>query len=205
MEKYSENEAATFTFQSVDFNHKGSYFCEYHKKLPNQVIYYPQGNTVDLSVTGISCCFSQMRAITGGSGKNIAMGYTSFLYFVSDFTVKLEMPTISLSSPFAMVIYSPDRISVSEGNSFAITCSTHSTYPGGFFYLTKSNMTKTEAKQAFRHSIFYMTVFDFSAMEYKDQGDYTCIFGVNISSSSFCSVPSKPLQITVTGETLMNP
>lgn len=68
----------------------------------------------------------------------------------------------------------------------------------------KSNMTKTEAKQAFRHSIFYLTVFDFSAMEYKDQGEYTCIFGVNISSASFCSVPSKPLQITVTGETLMN-
>lgn len=127
-----------------------------------------------------------------------------FYKFVSDSTVKLEMPTISLSSPFAMVIYSPDRIAVSKGSSFSITCSTHSTFPGGFFYLTKSNMTRTEAKQAFRHSIFYLTVFDFSVMEDKDQGDYTCIFGVNISSTSFCSVPSKPLQIKVTGETLMN-
>lgn len=52
MEKYSEHEAATFTFPTVDFDQKGSYFCEYQKKLPNQVIYYPQGNTADLSVVG---------------------------------------------------------------------------------------------------------------------------------------------------------
>lgn len=52
MEKYSEHEAATFTFPTVDFSQKGSYFCEYQKKLPNQVINYPQGNTADLSVTG---------------------------------------------------------------------------------------------------------------------------------------------------------
>lgn len=52
MEKYSENDAATFAFPKVDFNQKGSYFCEYQKKLPNQVIFYPQGNVADLSVTG---------------------------------------------------------------------------------------------------------------------------------------------------------
>lgn len=56
MEKYSENEAVTFTFPAVDFEQKGSYFCEYQKKLPSQVIYYPQGNVAELSVIGKWFC-----------------------------------------------------------------------------------------------------------------------------------------------------
>ncbi|XP_068199354.1 scavenger receptor cysteine-rich type 1 protein M130-like [Antennarius striatus] len=166
MEKYSDNDAATFVFPSVDFSQKGSYICEYQKKLPNQVIYFPQGNPVDLSVI-----------------------------------VKLEMPSISLSSPHAMVVYSPDTISVSQGKSFSITCSIHSRYNGGYFYLTKSNVTVTEAKLAFGHTIFYLAKFDFPALEYKDQGLYHCVYGINISSRSFCSEPSKSLQVTVVAPT----
>lgn len=56
MEKYSEQEAATFTFPAVDFSKKGSYFCEYQKKLTNQIIYFPQGNVAELSVTGKLFC-----------------------------------------------------------------------------------------------------------------------------------------------------
>ncbi|XP_026174460.1 scavenger receptor cysteine-rich type 1 protein M130-like [Mastacembelus armatus] len=162
MEKFSEHEAVTFVFPKVDFNQKGSYFCEYQKKIPNQVIYYPQGNIADLSVV-----------------------------------VKLEKPSISLTSPHAMMIYSPDRISVTQGNSFSVTCSTHSIYPGGFFYLTKSNMTTTEMKPAIGHSIFYLAYFEFPSIDYKHQGEYSCVYGVNISATSFCSVPSKSLQVTV--------
>lgn len=55
MEKISENEAVTFILPKADFSQRGSYFCEYQKKLPNKVIYYPQGNTAELSVTGIVC------------------------------------------------------------------------------------------------------------------------------------------------------
>ncbi|XP_075939995.1 scavenger receptor cysteine-rich type 1 protein M130-like [Anarhichas minor] len=162
MERYSENEAATFTFPTVDFSKTGSYFCEYQKKLPNQLIYYPQGNTADLSVT-----------------------------------VKLEKPSISLTSPHAMVIYSPDKISVTQGNSFSVTCSTHSRYPGGFFYLIESNFNTTKAITPFGHSIFYLASFEFPMIDYKSQGEYYCVYGVNISSRSFCSVPSKSLQVTV--------
>ena len=54
MERFSDNEATTFAFPAVDFNQKGSYFCEYQKKLAGQVIYYPQGNTAELSVVGQS-------------------------------------------------------------------------------------------------------------------------------------------------------
>ncbi|XP_042247333.1 scavenger receptor cysteine-rich type 1 protein M130-like [Thunnus maccoyii] len=164
MEKYSENEAATFVFPKVDFIQKGSYFCEYQKKLPNQIIYFPQGNIAELTVT-----------------------------------VKLEKPSISMTSPHAMVIYRPDKISVPEGSSFSITCSIHSTYPDGYFYLTKSNENVTEAKSAFGHSIFYLAYFEFPEIEYNQQGEYSCVYGVNISTMSFSSVPSKSLQVNVVG------
>ncbi|XP_056872005.1 scavenger receptor cysteine-rich type 1 protein M130-like [Takifugu flavidus] len=162
MEKYSENEAATFVFPVVDFSQKGSYFCEYQKKVSSQIIYYPLGNTADLTVK-----------------------------------VSLEIPRLSLSSPYAMVMYNPDKISVTEGSSFSVTCTIHSKYTGGLFYLRKSNQNVTEPKPAFGHALFYVATFDFSAIGYKDQGDYHCIFTVNISSLSFTSVPSKSLQITV--------
>lgn len=162
MEKFSEHEAATFAFPAVDFSQRGSYFCEYHKKLPNQVIYYPQGNPADLSVT-----------------------------------VQLEKPSISLTSPHSMVVYSPDKISVNKGSAFSITCSTHSRYPGGVFYLRETNMNTTEMKPAFGHSIFYLAYFEFPAVDSKHQGDYTCVFAVNISTLYFSSLPSKSLQVTV--------
>lgn len=111
--------------------------------------------------------------------------------------VKLEKPSISLTSPYAMVVFSPDKVSVNKGNAFSVTCSTHSRYPGGYFLLMKSNKTTAETKQAFGHSIFYLATFEFAEIDYKHQGDYTCVFGVNVSSLSFCSIPSKSLQVTV--------
>ncbi|CAN9507407.1 unnamed protein product [Ophioblennius macclurei] len=161
-EKFSEHEVATFLFPSVNFDQRGSYFCEYEKKLPSGVINYPQGNTLDLSVT-----------------------------------VKLETPSISLTSPHAMVVYSPDKVSVTRGNTFSVTCSTHSRYPGGSFHLTKSNVSVKELKPKFGHMTFYMANFEFPSIDTKDQGLYTCVYAVNISATSFCSAPSKTLEITV--------
>lgn len=195
IEKYSEHEAATFTFPAVDFSQKGSYFCEYQKKLPDQVIYYPQGNTADLSVIGQYLCALFVHL------NFILIDLYEFVKVCLYYAVKLEKPTISLSSPHAMVVYSPDQISVNQGSSFSVTCSTYSRYPGGLFYLTKANTTVTEVKPAFGHSVFYMAAFEFPAIDYKQEGDYTCVYGLNISSQPFCSVPSKSLQITVVGET----
>lgn len=115
--------------------------------------------------------------------------------------VKLEKPSISLSSPHAMVIYTPDKISVTQGSSFTVSCSTHSRYPGGYFYLTKSNMSTTDMKSAFGHSVFYLASFEFNSIDFEQQGEYSCVYGVNISSETFCSVPSKSLEVTVVGET----
>lgn len=65
----------------------------------------------------------------------------------------------------------------------------------------KADMKPTETKSAFGHFIFYLANFEFLEINYKDQGEYTCVYAVNISSLSFCSAPSKPLQVTVVGKT----
>ncbi|XP_061602330.1 deleted in malignant brain tumors 1 protein-like [Cololabis saira] len=163
MEKFSEHEAATFVFPKADFDLRGSYYCEYHKKLPDQVIYYPQGNTADVSVL-----------------------------------INLEKPSISLMSPHAMVIYSPDKISVPKGSTLTITCSTHSRYPDGVFYLTELKTNVTKQQQSFGHTIFYMAYFEFPEIDSEQQGEYVCIYSVNVSSTPFCSTPSKSLQVTIT-------
>lgn len=100
-----------------------------------------------------------------------------------------------------MVIYSPDKISVNQGSSFSVTCSIHSRYPGGFFYLTRTDTNTSEAIEAFGHTIFYLAYFEFPAVDPKIQGVYTCVYGVNISSKSFSSAPSKSLQVIVVGKT----
>ncbi|XP_055005198.1 deleted in malignant brain tumors 1 protein-like isoform X2 [Boleophthalmus pectinirostris] len=162
MERFSEGEAAVFVFPKVNFTQKGSYFCEFKKKVQSQVFSFPQSNVVDLSVK-----------------------------------MKLEKPSITLTSPHAMLIYSPDKLTVKKGDSFFITCSVHSTYPGGYFYLTKSNTSRSEPKAAFGHSIFYMANFEFPSIQYEHQGLYSCIYALNISSQSFCSDASKTIQVTV--------
>uniref|UniRef100_A0A3B5QL63 Soluble scavenger receptor cysteine-rich domain-containing protein SSC5D n=1 Tax=Xiphophorus maculatus TaxID=8083 RepID=A0A3B5QL63_XIPMA len=156
----------TVATEHLDFNLNGSYFCEYHKKLADQIIYYPQGNTADISVN-----------------------------------VKLGIPSISLTSAHQMVIYSPVKLSITKGSEFSITCAIHSRFPGGIFYLSNYNKNISEAKPAFGHNIFYMAYFEFPEIDFKDQGDYACVYAVNISSIPFCSSPSKTLQLTVLATT----
>ncbi|XP_008335611.1 deleted in malignant brain tumors 1 protein-like [Cynoglossus semilaevis] len=166
MEKFSESETANFAFSSVDFSLNGSYFCEYQKKLPDQVLYYPQGIPADLSVG-----------------------------------VKLEKPSISITSPHSMVVYSPDQIAVSKGAVFSITCSTYSKYSEGVFYLTKSKVNTTKMKMSVGHSVFHMAYFEFPQVDFQHQGEYTCVYSVNLSSITFNSIPSSSLQITVVSST----
>lgn len=193
-EKFSDHEAATFIFPSADFSLKGSYFCEYHKKLPNQIIYYPQGNTADISVTG-------KRNSKSTKERKLCQLVCVYDNLHFCFSVKLEKPSISLTSPHSMVMYSPQKISIPKGSSFSITCSTHSRYSSGIFYLRNVNTNTSEEKESFGHSIFYMAYFEFPEVDLKHQGEYSCIYGINISSQPFRSLPSKTLQVSVVGKT----
>lgn len=42
-----------------------------------------------------------------------------------------------------------------------------------------------------------MAYFEFPEIDFKDQGEYACLYAVNISSNTFCSLPSKGIQVTV--------
>lgn len=117
--------------------------------------------------------------------------------------MNLEKPSISLMSPHSMVIYSPDKMSIPKGSSLTISCSTHSRYSNGVFYLTELKKNVTKVQQSFGHTVFYLAYFEFLEIDFEQQGEYACIYGVNISSVPFCSIPSKSLQVTVTCKTLI--
>lgn len=162
MEKFSESETATFSFLKADFNQNGYFYCEYKRNATRDVVYYPQGDALQLTIT-----------------------------------VALEKPSISMTSPDPMLIPSKDEIAVNRGQRFNITCSTHSTYPGGFFYLTKAKVTVGKPKATEMRSGLAAADFIFSAAETLDQGNYSCVYGVNMSSRAFQSEPSKDLQVSV--------
>ncbi|XP_061668559.1 scavenger receptor cysteine-rich type 1 protein M130-like [Syngnathoides biaculeatus] len=162
LHKYSESEAATFSVPRVNFSHQGSYFCEYQKKVDNNMIYYPQGDPVEL-----------------------------------DIKVSLEKPLISMTTFQVMVTYTPREVSVTRGSSFSVTCSVHSLYPRGMFYLKNINTNSTASKAAFGHTVFYVGLFEFPDIEDKDQGAYICLYAVNLSSQAFWSSPSMSLYVNV--------
>ncbi|XP_061560065.1 uncharacterized protein LOC133416834 [Phycodurus eques] len=162
LHKYSESEGATFSMPRVNFSHQGSYFCEYQKKVEGNIIYYPQGDPMELIIK-----------------------------------VSLEKPLISMTTFQVMVIYTPREVSVTRGSSFSITCSVHSLYAHGMFYLKNTNTNATTSKAPFRHIVFYVALFEFPNIEDKDQGAYICHYAVNISSKAFWSTPSTSLYINV--------
>ncbi|KAM9779106.1 scavenger receptor cysteine-rich type 1 protein M130-like isoform 2-T2 [Syngnathus typhle] len=162
LQKYSENEAATFSLSRVNSSHQGSYFCEYQKKVPANIIYFPQGDPVELDVK-----------------------------------VELEKPQISMTTFQVMVVYSPREMSVTRGSSFSVTCSVHSLYSRGTFYLKNTDTNVTSAKAAFGRTLFYVAVFEFPDIEDEDRGAYVCLYAVNFSSNAFWSTPSTSLYINV--------
>uniref|UniRef100_A0A8C6SQC7 Immunoglobulin V-set domain-containing protein n=1 Tax=Neogobius melanostomus TaxID=47308 RepID=A0A8C6SQC7_9GOBI len=52
MEKVSENEAVTFTFLKVNFSQGGHYYCEYRRNASRGAVTYPQGESIQLTITG---------------------------------------------------------------------------------------------------------------------------------------------------------
>ncbi|CAL8393814.1 unnamed protein product [Arctogadus glacialis] len=114
-------------------------------------------------------------------------------------TVKLQQPIISLPSGGPMMLIPTNKIEVKGGSTFSISCSIFSKYEGGCFYLRKSNTNATKHQESLSHSIIQVAYFDFLDVTTQDQGDYTCVYSINISTQSFHSVPSKIIQVIVSG------
>ncbi|CAL9707838.1 unnamed protein product [Knipowitschia caucasica] len=164
MEKFSENLAAVFTLPFVSLNHSGSYYCQYRKNVGRDVNYFPEGDSMELTVK-----------------------------------VSLDRPDILVTSLDPMIKSSLHNISISRGHSFNLTCSVRSIFPGGFFYIIKAKRKASESKAAVHQpeGDLVKSVFLFHNVQYVDKGDYSCVFGVNLSTQTFDSVPSPNIHITV--------
>ncbi|KAM9474256.1 uncharacterized protein ACWYII_008627 isoform 2-T2 [Salvelinus alpinus] len=123
---------------------------------------------------------------THSNGKAISSPYSNATIVV------LLQPNISLSPPNGGMFWEPHGPEVIRGHSFSIICSIHPQYPGGLFYLDFSGSNRTETTPAVNHS----ACFHFPVAEYKDQGKYSCSYGVNISTRSFRSANSE-LAVTI--------
>uniref|UniRef100_A0A673B277 SRCR domain-containing protein n=1 Tax=Sphaeramia orbicularis TaxID=375764 RepID=A0A673B277_9TELE len=110
----------------------------------------------------------------------------------------LPQPNISLSDGVFEVYQQGFRVLM--GSDFTITCSIQPQYPGGSFQLisdTKKQLNLT--LPAVNHSTHFLL----SAMSYAHQGDYTCVYHVDVYNHSFSSSQSPALHLTV-GDSVTN-
>lgn len=130
---------------------------------------------------------------------------TTVTLFSCIFAVTLARPQISLPTLPGLMVHSPEKISVKQGSSISVICSTVSKYRDGYFYLTQLNRNDSYlVKPACNLSAIYGSMFDnygstfnLPAIEKTHEGVYTCIHAVNFYSTPFDSAPSKPLQVVV--------
>jgi len=89
----------------------------------------------------------------------------------------------------------PEGQQVVMGSRFTISCSIQPQYPGGSFHLTftGSNTTHNHTQPAVNHS----STFLFPAADHTHQGNYSCVYHINVFDRSFSS-ESRFLSLTVT-------
>ncbi|XP_073712746.1 uncharacterized protein [Misgurnus anguillicaudatus] len=109
--------------------------------------------------------------------------------------LNLQKPNISLSGLFD---FGPHQGSlITRGHNFTITCSSESSYSGGFFSLfSGSNIIRNEP--AVNHS----AVFIFPEADYSHEGNYSCVYELIVSSRNFSSISSDLLLITIVASLL---
>ncbi|KAF1380094.1 hypothetical protein PFLUV_G00182920 [Perca fluviatilis] len=100
---------------------------------------------------------------------------------------------MSLTSPNRGLVWGPEGAQITRGFSFVFTCSTSSHYPGGVFHLifSGSNLTNTEP------AVNQSASFSFPVAEYEQQGNYSCVYEVTLSSRRFTSTQTAPISIVI--------
>ncbi|KAF4070153.1 hypothetical protein AMELA_G00296420 [Ameiurus melas] len=132
--------------------------------------------TVDASHQGQYTCDYSYRERNSRSPRSNSITIT---------VVNLQQPNISFSGA--------GRPEVTRGYSFSIICSTEPQYPGGSFHLNLNGSNITSTQLAVNHS----AVFLFFEADFAHQGNYSCIYEVNVSSRTFTSATTEMLEITV--------
>ncbi|XP_042564570.1 uncharacterized protein LOC116221865 [Clupea harengus] len=105
----------------------------------------------------------------------------------------LVQPNISLSAPNGGLFWGPQGPEVTRGHSFSIICSTGPQYQGGSFHLIFDGSKMTRTELAVNHSAsFYIPEADYS-----HQGNYSCVYEVNVSGRAFKSTRTALLTIII--------
>ncbi|XP_041672888.1 deleted in malignant brain tumors 1 protein-like isoform X2 [Cheilinus undulatus] len=108
-------------------------------------------------------------------------------------TVRLQQPSIYLTSHDRGVVWSSEGARVTRGYSFVFTCSINSSYPEGQFFLLSSGSNIIASKP----SVNYSASFNFPVAEYEHQGNYSCVYEVKLSSRSFNSTETVPITVVI--------
>ncbi|XP_028456265.1 uncharacterized protein LOC114570209 [Perca flavescens] len=108
-------------------------------------------------------------------------------------SVPLQQPSISLTSPNRGLVWGPEGAQITRGFSFVFTCSTSSHYPGGVFHLIFSGSNLINTEPAVKQS----ASFSFPVAEYEQQGNYSCVYEVTLSSRTFTSTQTAPISVVI--------
>ncbi|XP_020505252.2 uncharacterized protein [Labrus bergylta] len=108
-------------------------------------------------------------------------------------TVRLQQPSISLTSPNRRLVWRPKGAEVTRGYRFVLICSINCSYPEGQFFLISSDSTIVAAKRTVNHS----ASFDFPVADYEHQGNYSCVYEVELSTRRFNSTETGPISVII--------
>ncbi|XP_019209242.1 scavenger receptor cysteine-rich type 1 protein M130 isoform X3 [Oreochromis niloticus] len=108
-------------------------------------------------------------------------------------TVRLQTPSISLTSPSAGLVWGPEGAEITRGYSFVLTCSVNSRFSSGRFFLIFSDSNITDSKPAVNNS----ASFSFPVAEYEHQGNYSCVYEVTVSTQTFNSTATAPITVII--------
>ncbi|XP_019209739.1 uncharacterized protein LOC109194238 isoform X1 [Oreochromis niloticus] len=108
-------------------------------------------------------------------------------------TVRLQTPSISLTSPSAGLVWGPEGAEITRGYSFVLTCSVNSRFSSGRFFLIFSDSNITDSKPAVNNS----ASFSFPVAEYEHQGNYSCVYEVTVSTRTFNSTATAPITVII--------
>ncbi|KAM6957747.1 scavenger receptor cysteine-rich domain-containing protein DMBT1-like [Aplochiton taeniatus] len=149
------------------------------------------GTSIVRLMNGTDRCSGRLEVLHNGQWGTVCSRGWNLEYATAmclEMQLLLRKPRIFLAYPGAGQLSE-----VSMGHSFSIICSTPPQYPGGIFYLTFSGSITNETKPAVNHS----ASFHFPLAEYKDQGNYSCVYGVNVSSQIYYSGATQLLSVTI--------
>ncbi|XP_067472093.1 uncharacterized protein [Thunnus thynnus] len=108
-------------------------------------------------------------------------------------TVRLQQPSISLTSPNGELVWGPEGAEVTRSSSFVFTCSINSIYREGHFSLIFSGSNVNYTKPAVNLS----ASFNFPEAEYEHQGNYSCVYEVTLSGQKFSSTETAPIIVII--------